>query len=140
GKVQPSMPPEGNEPPKAEEIALIKAWIEAGAIGPSGAAADPTLLISPRVALKAKPRATIAAAAWSGDGKTIALAGYGGLRLVSPETREVLRELPGQRGNVNAVSFAGDSQRLLVAAGEPGLFGEVRIWSVADGKLLQTFT
>src|SRR5437660_2045316 len=35
GKVQPSMPPEGNEPPKAEEIALIKAWIEAGAMGPS---------------------------------------------------------------------------------------------------------
>src|SRR5205809_8055806 len=30
GKAQPAMPPEGNEPPKPEEIALIKAWIEAG--------------------------------------------------------------------------------------------------------------
>ncbi len=139
GKAEPAMPPEGSEPPKAEEIALLKAWIDAGAAGPAGPA-DPTLLVSPRVALKTKPRATISAAAWSPDGKLIALGGYGAVRLISPETRDVLRELAGQRGNVNAVSFSADSQRLLAAAGEPGLFGEVRAWSVADGKLAATFT
>ncbi len=139
GKAEPAMPPEGSEPPKAEEIALIKAWIDAGAVGPSGPA-DPTLLVSPKVALKAPPRATISAAAWAPDGKLIALGGYGVVRLISPETREVLRELRGQRGNVNSVSFSADSQRLLAAAGEPGLFGEVRVWNVADGKLLATFT
>jgi len=140
GKAEPAMPPEGNEPPKPEEIALVKAWIDAGAAGPSGAAADPTLLVSPRVALKVKPRASISAAAWSPDGKIIALAGYGAVRLISPETRETLRELPAQRGNVNAVSFSKDGQLLLGAAGEPGLFGEVRLFSIADGKLAGTFT
>jgi WD40 repeat protein len=140
GKSKPSMPPEGNDPPKAEEIALLRAWIDAGAKGPAGAAADPTVLVTPQVKLLAPPRATIFAAAWSGDGKLIALAGYGAVRLIAADSREVVRELPGHRGNVNAVSFSKDSQRLLAASGEPGLFGEVRVWNVADGKLLQTFT
>ena len=38
GQAKPAMPPEGNEAAQADEIALIKAWIDAGAKGPTGAA------------------------------------------------------------------------------------------------------
>ena len=42
-KTKPVMPPEGNEGPKQNEIAILRAWIDAGAKGPSGQAPDPTL-------------------------------------------------------------------------------------------------
>ena len=33
-RIEPSMPPEGNKGPSTAEIAVLKAWIEAGAHGP----------------------------------------------------------------------------------------------------------
>ena len=39
GQAEPKMPPEGEEAPKPAEIDVLKAWIAAGAKGPSGAAA-----------------------------------------------------------------------------------------------------
>ena len=45
--------------------------------------------------------------------------------------------LKGHRGNVNAVVFSADGAQLFAAAGEPGLFGEVRQWNVAEGKLMR---
>ena len=36
GATKPSMPPKDEPRPRAEEIAVIKAWIDAGAAGPQG--------------------------------------------------------------------------------------------------------
>jgi WD40 repeat protein len=140
GAAQPAMPPAGNDPPKPEELALLKAWIDAGAPGPSGAPLDPTVLISPQVKLTAAARAPISAIAWSPDGKLLALAGYGRVRLVSPATRDTVRELSGLRGNVNAVSFSKDGTVLVTAEGEPGLFGEATILNAGEGKVVRKFT
>ena len=38
GQAKPQMPPEGEEAPKPEELEVLKAWLAAGAKGPSGAA------------------------------------------------------------------------------------------------------
>lgn len=140
GRAKPKMPPEGNEGPKAEEIEQIKAWIDAGAKSPTGAAPDPTKLVTPKIALKAAPRLPINAAAWSPDGSLIALAGYTRVQLISPHSRKLVRELAGHRGNVNDVAFSADGRVLIAAGGEPGLFGEVRLWNVADGSLIRTIT
>ena len=49
-------------------------------------------------------------------------------------------KLGGHRGNVNSVTFSpDDGTQLFAAAGEPGLFGEVRQWNLADGKLVRVF-
>ncbi|MEX2120957.1 MAG: c-type cytochrome domain-containing protein [Pirellulales bacterium] len=138
GKAEPAMPPEGNEAPTAEEIALIKAWIEAGAKGPDGEGPDPTRLVTPTVELKAPARQVINAAAISPDGKHAALAGYGEVRLMALDSRSTVRTFAPHRGNVTDVVFSNDGTRLLTAAGEPGLFGEARLWNVADGSLLLT--
>lgn len=140
GRAKPAMPPEGNDAPKPAEIALIKAWIDAGAKSPTGAAPDPTKLVTPKVELKTQPRLPINAAAWSPDGRLIALAGYGRVQLISPQTQNVVRELKDHRGNVNDVAFSNDGRLLAAAAGEPGLFGEVRLWNVADGSLSKVLT
>jgi WD40 repeat protein len=138
GRAMPVMPPEGNECPTADEIALVKSWIDAGAKGPSGAAPDPTLLVTPRVRLLAMPRRVINAAAVSPDGKLAALAGYREVRLVATDSRATVRTLAGHHGNVTRAIFSPDGALLLTAAGEPGLFGEVKLWNAADGAEVRT--
>ncbi len=139
GKLQPSMPPEGNEAPTPDEIALLRAWIEAGAPGPTGEVPDRTLLVTPHVPLLAPVRRVINSVAFSPDGKLLAVAEYNGVRLVSAESRATLRRLEGIRGNVTEVSFSADGNHLLAAAGEPGLFGEAVLWHVADGTVAARF-
>ncbi len=140
GGAKPAMPPEGSAGPKPEEIALLKTWVDAGAKGPSGAAPDPTQLITPMVKLLAKPRVAVTAAAWSPDGRLIALGGYRRVRLIDAASRDPVRELNDVRGNVNHLAFSADGKKLLTAAGEPGLFGEAILWDVASGSPLKTFT
>ena len=91
GQTDPSMPPKDNEKPKPAEIALLAAWIDAGAKGPSGAAPDPTVLVVPKVAPIGPVRRPINAVACSPDGRWIAVARYGVVELLSAEDREIVR-------------------------------------------------
>jgi len=134
GRKKPSMPPEGSDRPTADEVALIKGWINAGAKSPTGAAPDPTLLVTPKVKLIAPARKQINAAAWSPDSKLIALAGYGEVRLISAESRGLVHKLAGIRGNVTDVEFTADGKTVIAAAGEPGLFGEVVLFDASSGS------
>ena len=43
GQAEPAMPPEDERQPTAAEVAVLKAWIDAGAAGPDGAEPTPTL-------------------------------------------------------------------------------------------------
>lgn len=138
GKATPAMPPEGNEAPTVDEIALLRAWIDAGARSPTGAAPDPTRLVTPRVPLLAPARHPLNAVAWSPDGRLLALAGYRRVRLIAADSHALVLDLADHRGSVTAVSFSADGTKLVTAAGEAGLFGEARVYNVADGALLRT--
>ena len=151
-KTKPVMPPEGNEGPKADEVAILKAWVDAGAKGPSGKAPDPTLLVTPKIAPIGEIRRPIQSLAWSGDGNRVAIARPSRIELSSPfisfpkgatsrtlpDDNKPMVEISGLRGVVNDVGFSHDSSSLFAAAGEPGLFGEVRFFRVADGSLIRT--
>ena len=139
GKAEPKMPPEGEEAPKAEEIALIKAWIDAGAKGPEGKGPDLTLLVTPQIKLTAPVRDAVHAIAVAPQGNVVAIARHGEVELQSHPERKLLHKLSGHRGSVNAIAFSDDGQYLVAAAGEPGLFGEARLWKVADGALVKVF-
>jgi hypothetical protein len=132
GKAQPAMPPKDSDPPQAAEIALLRAWIDAGAKGPSGAAPDPTVLVVPKINVPGKVRESVNAVAVAPHGNVIALARYGEVELQPGAFK-----LSGHRGSVNAVSFSDDGEWLVAGAGEPGLFGEARIWKVADRSLVK---
>jgi WD40 repeat protein len=43
-------------------------------------------------------------------------------------------------GRVNAVRFSPDGKQLATGGGEATRGGDIRIWQVADGKLMQSFT
>ena len=148
-KAKPVMPPEDNERPKPQEIALLRAWIDAEAKGPDGAEPDPTILV-PRIDPTAPVRRAIAAVAYSPDGKLAAVARYGVVEIYAAEAIAGLsdgkdkqgvkppRLLKGHAGNVNDVAFSADGKMLVAAAGQPGRFGELKIWNPADGRLLRT--
>ncbi len=138
GQDEPVMPPEGEKRPTAEEIAILAAWVDSGAAGPQGTADAPLTLQTPTIEPTAPVRRPINAAAFSPDGKIIALARYGQVELLDGAELTTTAVLEGHTGNVNAVAFSPDGRLLAAAAGEPGLFGEVRLWSLADRRLVHT--
>src|SRR5262245_46859554 len=139
GQAEPKMPPEGEEAPKTADIELFKAWINAGAKGPTGAGPDPTMLVTPQVKLLAAPKLAIHAVAMSPQGDLLAVARHGEVELVSLPDQKPLHRLTGIRGSVNGVIFSRDGQFVVTAAGEPGLVGQARLYRAADGSLVREF-
>ena len=139
GKAKPAMPPEDNEKPTAAEIAVLAAWIEAGAKGPAGAEPDPTVIVTPKIKPRGNVRESVTSVAFAPDGKTLALARFNSVELLSLPERSSVRKLGPHRGRVNSVSFSKDGSQLLSAAGEAGVFGEVLLWNVAAGNVVATF-
>ncbi len=139
GEAKPVMPPEDNERPKPEEIELLKKWIDAGAKGPTGKAPDPTILVTPSIAPKGAVRRAITAIAFSPKGDTIAVGRHGTVELIAADTREVRHTLREHTGNVNDLAFTPDGAQLIAVAGQPGLFGEVRVWNNVDARLVHAW-
>ena len=136
---KPFMPPPKKAKKLADaEIALVRAWIEAGAKNLPPGETLPRIVAVPKIAPKVAPRKAIQAVAYETKSKLLALARLGEIELRSAETRAVVRTLTGHPGPVNAVAFSADGATLVAAGGEPGVAGEVRFWNVADGKLVRT--
>lgn len=130
------MPPGKRKKLEPHEIASIKGWIDMGALPPTETAKARKELVLPKVVPTVPPRRSIQAVAFSGG--WVAVARYGEVELMSAETRSVVRTLRGHRGTVNALAFSRDGKFLAAAAGEPALFGEVRLWDV-NGESVRTF-
>ncbi|SKA96410.1 WD domain-containing protein, G-beta repeat-containing protein [Prosthecobacter debontii] len=135
------MPPGKREKLKAEEIALIKAWINQGAKGPVVADQPPAPreVVTPKIASKVAPKRSIQALAYADAVKLLAVARYGEVELVNPTNQQVMRKLSGFKGKVNAVTFSPDGSIVYAAGGEAGIAGEVRSWKTADGMALHNF-
>lgn len=136
-QAEPFMPPDDNVGPNADEIALLRTWITAGAKDSKPGTGDPAPLVTPKIAPTGDVRKPISAVAWSPNGQWIAVARYAGVQILDGKTQKPLTELTDINGQVNAVSFSADSSRLVVAAGEPGLFGEATLWNTADWKSIR---
>jgi len=135
------MPPGKREKLKAEEIALIKAWINSGAKGPlvSEAKPMPKEVITPKIAPTVPLKRSIQAVAFSPKVPFVAVGRYGEVELVNPATKEVVRKLSGFTGKVNAVAFSPDGETVYAAGGEAGIVGIVRSWKTSDGSPLRSF-
>jgi WD40 repeat protein len=135
-KIEPFMPPEDEKAPTAAEIAILKAWIKAGAKAPVGSELAP--LSVPKVKVVGQPRKPIHAVAFSPDAKRIAVARYANVELLSAGDRKSISTVAGMTGQVNDVGFSHDGRLMFAAAGEPGLFGEATLWDATSGKRLHT--
>lgn len=134
GVAEPKMPPEGEEAPSPEEIALLKAWINAGAKGPMGADLDRKNLVVPKIAPAPGANKKISSLVYSPDGKILALGRYGSIEIQDAQSGTTLRTLTDLPGKVNALHFSHDSKTLISASGVSGIYGLATFWNVEDGK------
>ena len=137
------MPPGKREHLSAEEIALFKAWIDAGAKGPAVAAGLKAVtrreVATPKIAPKGEVKRAIHALAFSEKTQFIAVGRYGEVELINPVTRAVVRKLAGFNGQVNALAFSPDGASVYAAGGEAGIAGDVHRWRVADGAHVKAY-
>ncbi|CAN5682323.1 hypothetical protein BH11VER1_BH11VER1_16680 [soil metagenome] len=134
------MPPGKKEHLNADQIAIIKDWINAGALPP----AAPTKLIDvlaklPKIAPKAGLKAAIQALGYSQKTKQLATGSFGSVQILESTTLQTVRKLEGVSGKVNAVVFSPDGTMLFAAAGDAGLTGIAYQWKVSDGSLVRKY-
>ncbi|MDB5387235.1 MAG: translocation protein TolB [Planctomycetaceae bacterium] len=136
GQAKPAMPPKDNPAPSVAEIALLKAWIDAGAVGPKGSVPTIPQLVVPKITA-AKQSQRITSVAWSPDGKLLAVAQSGKVELRHPDSLQVIGEIGGQPGKITSVKFSADGKLLLIASGVTGLYGQATLWNIAENKAAQ---
>ena len=139
GKVQPRMPLGGDPLPPAD-IAIIKAWIDAGGEGP--AAGDAGTVLAPLAIPDIKPQvpvvSPISSLKFSPDGKLLAVGAYREVRIIDPATNKLLYTLSGHADYVRSVVFSPDGKMLAAAGGPPQRGGEIKIWDVQSHQLVKT--
>lgn len=132
------MPPGKRDKLKPEQVALFRAWIDAGAPAPKTAGKAAEIQV-PKIAPKVEPRRSIHALAFSSAAKLLAVGRHGEVELVDLDSRTVVRTLGGARGAVNALAFAPDGRSVFAAAGDPGISGAVTQWEVRTGATIRVF-
>jgi WD40 repeat protein len=116
----------------AAQVQTIKRWIEEGAKfdGPDPAAplasiaggtdyADPPATYSHPV--------PITAIAFSPDGKELAASGYHEITVWNASDGKLLSRIKGLPERIWGLAYSPDGKRIAVAAGEPGVSGELRL-------------
>jgi WD40 repeat protein len=150
----------------AEKIALIRRWIDTGAgegkkpddtkvtlipkkpvkrrrldvvlptnaIVPAGTLAKNGGKLD--LAMKVGPLAPVTAVTFSPDGKLLASGSYGLVTIWDLASAKPIKMLTNVLGAVNDLRFSPDGAILAVAGGQPSAKGDLRLFQVADWKLL----
>jgi mono/diheme cytochrome c family protein len=135
---KPTMPPEGSDPLSADEVALLKTWIETGALGPDGNEPITKTLNVPKIGaakVKAKPVGALAA---TPDGRVLVVARFGRVEVVEAKTMKVIRTLSGLPGKVNSLQLIKDGHWVVVGSGIAGLYGKTTVWNLKSDKTIRS--
>ena len=141
-----SMPQDG-EPLSAEEVALLRRWVALGARLDRGAAADAGLVrIMPRPPQPTPPAhypaaIPVSAMAFNSSNTLLATSGYHEVLLwdlqavtggehATPLVPPLVARIPNIPERVAGLAFAPSGEQLAVAAGTPGVIGEVALLAV----------
>jgi hypothetical protein len=140
GTLTPRMPHK-EDPLSRSEIELIRRWIDAGASSAEAkdAATERDVRV-PDVKPAVPVAGAVAAVAFDPLARRIAVGSYKSVHLMGLPDRKWIGTLSGHADLVRALAFSPDGQRLAVAGGPSGRFGEVKIWAVtgAAPKLVST--
>lgn len=134
GKMEPAMPPEGEQAPNEDELAILSTWIEQGAEGPGGDMPTRRELRTPKIPTMAGIDQPITAIALSPDGSLQAIARFGSVEIRRHDS--VVQTLGDRPGKVNAIEFSRDGSKLLVGSGVTGAYGTATIFSVETGQAI----
>ena len=129
GKQKPAMPPRKSAQPKADEVALVRAWVRAGARD-DGAAGQVTL---PKIVAKRKTNPPVKALAYAPDGKLYAARGNN--VFILDERGQKFGEGHDRSDGISALGISSKSV-LAVASGTTGVKGQASLWDLEAGRLL----
>src|SRR5947207_6725232 len=135
-------PPKKGDKLSPQEIAVIRAWIDAGAPAPAAGevAIAPTIRPAiPKILPKASPPRSIYSAAYAAPQKVLAVSRDGQVELISPDTRGLIRKLAADIGRINDVSFSNDGTFIAAGGGQTARVGQVKIWNATTGELVKSF-
>jgi hypothetical protein len=153
-----------SKPVPAEQIEVIRRWIDSGAKEGSKPASTttitrrparhrkldvvlPTQLTPPRgvfgpatpaalqLVLRVGPLSPVTAVRFSPDGKLLATGSHGRVTLWDLRTGQPVRVITSVLAAVNDLRFSPDGKYLAVAGGQPSAKGDLRLFRVEDGKL-----
>ena len=127
--------PKGRDPLNPIQIKLIADWVAQGAADdtPASAKADPVDAANPPRYL-APP--VVTSLDFDAKGEFLAVAGYHEVLLYSAKDFHLVSRLIGISERINTVAFSPNGERLAVAGGSPGRFGEVQVWNPRKENLL----
>jgi len=138
-----SMPKEA-EPLRAEEIAVLKHWIDVGAPLDAGIPASADLFdvvpefSQPQPPAEYRAPIPVTAIAFSPDGSQLASSGYHEVLVWNTTDGTLIRRVANLAERIHDIEYSADGTHLLVAAGTPGQLGELKLFSAADGSLIRT--
>jgi WD40 repeat protein len=136
GTVYPQMPLE-SDPLRQADIAVIRSWINAGAVGPAPGALSATSpgQVLPSIAPQVPVVSPIAAVKFSPDGSVLAVGGYQQVRVIDPSSGKLIAELTGHADAVRSIAFSPNDKMLAAAGGEPQREGEIKIWDLESRRV-----
>ncbi len=115
------------------EIALIKRWIEEGAVDDTPENAFQKYdMENPPLYLEAP---IVTSMDYSPDGSLLAVAGFHEVLLHKSDGSGLVARLVGLSERIESVSFSPDGTMLAVTGGLPGRMGEVQVWDVSKKAL-----
>ena len=97
---------------------------------------DPQLTTPDKKPIKAAHLSIVESLAYSPDGKTLASGAFQEVVLWDAETGAIRRRLTGFADRVVALDFSHDGKLLATGGGVPTADGEIKIFDVASGKLV----
>jgi hypothetical protein len=131
---KPPAMPRGKDPLTPREVAVIKRWIEQGALDDTPASAKLAAVDADHPPTYELPP-VIDGLAFSPDGQLLAVTGYHEVLLHKGDGTGLVARLVGISERVQSVAFSPDGKRLAATGGNPGRFGEVQLWDVAKKRL-----
>jgi WD40 repeat protein len=129
--VKPSMP-FGRPPLAANDVSIIRDWIQSGARDDS-----PSETASSAPAVYRQPP-VITALRFSPDGQTLAVSGNREVLLHRADGGGLVKRLPGKAERILSIVFSADGNLMIAGGGTPARFGEIQFWEPREGRLLRT--
>jgi WD40 repeat protein len=135
--VRPSVDPTETAPATASRTRKLDVTLATAAVPPPGLFGDvpPAPL---QLALPIGPLAPVTAVTFAPNGQLLATAAYGRVTLWELPAAKPVKVLTNVLGAVNDLRFSPDGTLLAVAGGQPSARGDLRLYRVADWKLLAT--
>ncbi|HVX61529.1 MAG TPA: c-type cytochrome domain-containing protein [Pirellulales bacterium] len=134
--------PKDGDPLPAEQVALIKRWIEEGAKfdGPDPNAAIASLV--PKAPHPAAPEAyrvamPVTALAFRPDGQELAVGGYHEISIWNPADGALLRRIGNVDQRTYGLAYNKEGTLLAAASGTPGVSGEVQLFDPSTGAVVK---